>query len=258
MPEGLSGEKTFLSKLRETKKAVKLAILFSLMENLGSGCAASHQVSRETETFLSENLEKTNDPNNYSEMLKRGEFVIPDEVMLAYAKTVDKRSGAEYREPLGGYLAKNYLDKKEEIEEFKKRLAAAGLNAGEISKYKQLLTADDDIVFAAGALSRKDFPNILHHERAHSLMHKLNEKELKILLEAAQAAGKKFTEDIGSGGNWTMAINMNPLQIYSYLIGAPADNDMGKENKQFFTEFLQKNHPEAYKIFLNLKSDAIK
>lgn len=64
--------------------------------------------------------EKIEDPNNYLKHLKEREFVIKNEIFDSYTQTVDKRPKWLVN-PVGGYMSENYLDKKEEKEEFKER-----------------------------------------------------------------------------------------------------------------------------------------
>lgn len=243
--EGVS-RRSFLKNI-----AAGAALGFAGLE--ATGCATSN-IGMKTEKIhrgLGRFSRKIEDPNNYLEYLREREFVIQDEIFDSYARTVDKRP-RWLSNPVGGYMSKNYLDKKEEIVEFRRRLEKLGLSKKEVGFYESLFTSTDLIIFRESILKIPensidiDFLEALPHERFHKQVKRLSKKEFGVLERGAKGIMNKYEEKFSSG-SFAAAAKMNWEEFYTYL----AQGEFGKK----IEDALEKNYPEAYKIYAKIRDD---
>lgn len=227
------------------------------------------------------------DPKGYLSYLKKREFIVKDNILSAYAEAItDNMWGT----PRGGYIDRVFLGDSER-KKFKENLKKLGLNNEEIEFYVNLFSTPDIIVLSESTLSKtslevyedesleyKDsFLVILHHERIHQALEKLDQNELKILRSAAKGFidedRKRKTEalDLGiygelidmedknkypkekqlllnerfNGENPRFQIALNNEEFYPYLGCGSLRDEAGHEFK--------KRYPEAYLIFSKLR-----
>jgi hypothetical protein len=252
-PDKIS-RRVFLEKMLKGAAVLGIGGLGPLMSG---GRVTSGMELRNEE--ISEGLENFNrkleDPNGYLEYLEDREFVIQNEIFDAYAKTVDKRPhwGGD---PVGGYLSKNYLDKKVEVEEFAERLAKLKLSKNEIKFYESLFTSTDLIIFRESILQQEFFLKALPHERFHMKMKELDSKEYNYMMKVAKNLLSRtdkdnfhfVTENMDSkyvGGFAKMQAHMNPEEFYTYL----AQGEFVPEAEEAF----KNEFPDAYEVFSKIK-----
>lgn len=225
---------------------------------LSSGCATrkigleNEEINKGLEYFA----QKLEDPNGYLDYLEDREFVIKNEIFDSYARTIDKRP-EWLNNPVGGYMSENYLDTKEEQEEFKKRLSELGLSQNEIEFYESFFTSSDLIIFKESILKDKFFLKALPHERFHKMIKHANNEEYKIMEQAAEEiirrtdknnnlfVNEKYYEGKFSSGFYVMAANMNWEEFYTYLAQGEFEDKV--------EETLKKDYPEVYVLFNKIK-----
>ncbi len=224
---------------------------------LSSGCASSRigLKSEEIRQRLESFYRKIEDPNGYLNYLEECEFVVKNEIFDSYARTVDKRP--EWLvSPAGGYMSRNYLDKKEEAEEFRERLAKLGLQQDEIKFYELLFSSSDLIILRESVLEEDFFLTVLPHERFHKAMKRLSNDEYRMMMQAAQdimdrADGQKhfvkerYYKGKNSVGFYIAAASMNWEEFYTYLAQGEFDDSVEQALK---TDF-----PEQYRIFSEIR-----
>jgi len=225
---------------------------------LSSGCAVrgiglkNEAINRGLERFPRE-LE---DPNNYLRYLKDREFVVKNEIFDAYINSI--YVGSRLGNVEGTYMSKNYLDKKEEIKEFRERLTKLGLLEDEISFYESLFTSSDIIILPESILKTKKFLKILPHERFHKKIQCLSNGEYKMMKQAAQEimgredeeenmrfVRERYYEGKEWGGGSVTAAVMNWEEFYTRLAQG--------EFEDFVEQAFEDDYPEEYKIFLEIK-----
>ncbi len=242
------------------KLAAGAAILgFGSLETLiASGCMAgktglrSEEILRGLERFQKKELK---DPYGYLKYLRDREFVIQNEIFDAFAKTVDKKPWW-LSSPTAGYLAENYLDTKEEQEEFRTRLQKLGLPQNEIAFYESLFKSTDILIFRESALQEKEFfPIAVAHERFHQAIKKLSSEEYELMKKTAQEiiylkegsvpfVREKYHGEKAVVGFYIAAASMNWEEFYTYLAQGEFDERV---------EDMLKNYPKAYAIFSRIK-----
>lgn len=195
------------------------------------------------------------DPNDYLKYLKNREVIVRDEIFDAFSKTVDKISTrVDNKEPVGGYLARNFLDTKTAQQEFQDRLKTLGLTGEEVGFYQKLFSSSDLIIFRESILQTEYFLYALPHERFHKNLGHLDDEEYIIMAEAAKKVITRYKEDRlylylqeerakgkntyrtsapAAGNNWE--------EFYTYLAGG----DFGKEPEKL----LAQEYPKAYQIY---------
>jgi len=216
-------------------------------------------------------------------LLQENEFVIENDVFDAYARTVDK-TPEWLSNPIGGYLAVNYIDKRSERKEFSERLKKLGIPKSKSSAFYRLFTTSGIIVFRKSALSDSCFGDYLGHERFHKEMRRLSRKDYKYMADVAYEIARKrvgfedaiadkerwgITEDevaisqwvglkdVGlleekiypgqtSGGGYKCAVSMNPGELYPYLAG-------GKFRERV-ENYLRREHPMAYDLYSKIRA----
>lgn len=225
---------------------------------LSSGCSAnriglkSEEVHKGLESFY----RKLEDPNGHLKYLEDREFIIKNEIFDAYAQTVDKRP-KWLGSPIGGYMSQSYLDRKEEVEEFREKLAELGLSRNEAEFYESLFASSDIIIFRESILKKRLFLKALPHERFHKAIAWLNDGEYRIMTEAAQEIMKskddrgvclvaeRYYENKVSFGFYTAAASMDWEEFYTYLAQGEFDDSVERA--------LKDGYPKAYGIFSRIK-----
>jgi hypothetical protein len=227
------------------------------------------------------------DPKGYLSYLKKREFIVKDKILSAYAEAItDSICGT----PKGGYIHRVFLGNSER-KNFKETLKKLGLNNEEIEFYVNLFSTPDTIVLSESTLSQtsleiyedesleyKDsFLVILHHERIHQALKKLDQNELKILRSAAKEFinedRKRKTEalDLDIFGELIDMVDKNKYPKEKQLLlnerfnGDNPRLQITKNNEEFYPylgcgslrdeaelEF-KKRYPEAYLIFSKLR-----
>ncbi|MBU1202365.1 MAG: hypothetical protein KJ583_06610 [Nanoarchaeota archaeon] len=228
------------------------------LENLLSGCATTlPRVSdEELTTQYNSIIVSINDPNNYLRFLQEREYVVPNKVFEAYAKTIDKRP-QWLSNPSGGYLEKNYLDTNEEKKEIIERFNKLGLNKNEITIYSTLFTSSDIIILKESVLKDKSFEKVMPHERFHKKMKKLSNEDynhmIKVaneLLERRDENDFRFVQERDdskyAGGFAEVQAHMNHEEFYTYL--AQGEFILRVE------EALKKDYKKAYEIFDEIRN----
>jgi len=227
---------------------------------LSSGCAVKKMGLENAE--INQGLDKFNhgpeDPNGYLKYLEEREFIIKNAIFDSYARTVDKRP--EWMgDPVGGYASENFLDKKEEVEEFRQRLVKVGLTTEEIKFYESLFTSSDIIIFRESILKDKSFLQVLPHERFHKAMKRLSIEDYKIMRQASldiiekrdkdnrRLVSEKYYEGKNTVGFYVAAASMNWEEFYTHLAQGVFDDSA--------EQFLKADYPEAYEIFNRIRED---
>lgn len=221
---------------------------------LSSGCA-TRKIGLKNEE-IHEGLERfyreIEDPNEYLKYLEDREFVIKNEIFDSYARTVDKRP-EWLSSPVGGYISENYLDKKEEQEEFRERLVRLRLSQDETKFYESLFTSSDIIIFRESILKEEFFLKALSHERFHKAMKHLSNDEYKLMKQAAREimnrrdekdmhfVREKYYKGKTSFGFYTAAASMNWEEFYTYLAQGEFDDSV--------EQALKTDYPEVHALF---------
>jgi len=260
----LLNTKSLERELKESKSIIQkltkgLAILgFCSFTLLSSGCATGKMGLTNTEIQMG--FEKAGheieDPNGYLKYLEDREFVIKNEIFDSYSNTVDKRfNGAAT--PVGGYIARNYLDTTEEQEELRQRLDQLGISKNDISFYEKLFISSDVIILRESILKKNDFLETLSHERLHKKLQYLKIDDYKIMAKASRdlmrrqdengdnLIKEKYSESKTFFGLYIFAAAMNWEEFYTYLAQGEFDDSA--------EQILKDNYLAAYKIFNEIR-----
>jgi hypothetical protein len=154
-------------------------------------------------------------------------------------------------------MSENYLDKKEEVEEFRERLAKLGLSQDEIEFYESLFTSTDLIIFRESILKEDFFLKALPHERFHKTIKRVSNDEYKMMRQAAQEimdrrdeqdlhfVKERYYKGKTSFGFYVAAASMNWEEFYTYLAQGEFDDSV--------EQALKTNYPEQYEIFNKIR-----
>lgn len=258
-----SPRKMYRRELLQKLGAGAIVLGFSgLGATLESGCAPKKMglKNEEIASGLERFSREIEDPRGYLKLLVPREYVLQDEIFEAYARTVEKRkafAGAS----VGGYMSKNYLDRNEEKIEFRNRLAELELSSEEIGFYEQLFTSTDVIIFREALLKKNFFLKALPHERMHKKLKYLKDEERAVMEEAAKeiALRRDDNDEPTLKENESRLLMENALgfcvsaamtnweEFYTYLAQGEFDEAAEEE--------LKNSYPQAYKIFIRIRSE---
>lgn len=248
-------------------------------------CGATLQLERPQQTgspqdILERHQEKylktIKDPYGYKKFLRKGEFIVPNNVLVSYVCTsTPQECIGLYTTVQGFYQGENYLGHIGKEEEFKEDLMLKGFSKKEADLYTLLVTSEDIIVLNQSSLESKTFEENLPHERMHRKLRNLSHKEKKLLYKAYKKLCFKKNKD----GTWfvkgkiqaenpdappfvTEVIDYKGQEIYRYLA---LSQKMWEEMYTYmaqgkFAPFVEKEfklgHPKAYQIYHQLKEES--
>ncbi len=238
-----------------------------IMESLDKGL---------TEEELAEKKAKIREQIRF---LKEGEYVIPAEVMLAYALIIDPEN-TFLNPPAGGYNSDYYLGYGNNEFKFSEVLANLGYGREDIGRYIGYFE-EGNVVMNEDTLVSTNYLEILEHERFHRLSYDLSEDQLSLLNDARDAViedyivkkelfdveyeeiilsdldyfGKNdaikdlldkydviLRDEYGTNyGTFYDSILNNPNEFYPYIISGQIGDGV--------LAYMQENFPESYELY---------
>ncbi|MBT3984999.1 hypothetical protein HOD38_03670 [archaeon] len=205
-------------------------------------------------------------PSAHVEHLEEKEFVVPDDVLIAYYNKANQRDevwGTPSAIFINGYSLVDPIKR----QRFNSFLLEKGFSREEINDYASLFRRDSILV--RESLSDEDFEESLEHERFHREMKKLSNPDYKIMEEAAGTMMDRVEESY-----YSPAIDGN-IDIYlvraryggDYIPGTLRNAVLGGTFEEFFTylgggewvdgveDIFRNEHPEAYDIYDRIRTD---
>ena len=218
---------------------------------LASGCATTLPKVDNGKLLTHQNsiISSIDDSHDYLRFLKEDEYVVPDKILRAYRKTVDKRLSSI---PYAVYLKKNFLDTNDEKKEFIGRLKNMGLNEEEVAVYSTIFTSLDVIVITKSTLEGT-FEKVLPHERFHKKMNELNDEDYGNMIKVAREMKVKLYPKQEEGvcvdsRNWCyIATVLDPEEFFPYLAQG--------EYLPKVEEMVKADYPEVYKLFDKIRDE---
>ncbi len=246
---------------------------------LGLGACAALEIGctpRNLEILAPPRIEKTTEqkiPQEFLSLLKKNEYIIPNEVMNSYGRAVDERirnNPELFGLPGGTTIDINRLGKNAH-QFFQKDMRERGFTEEEIERFVLMLSRPGNIIITESVATKNpeespimNLPRVLAHERTHGFIHTLDEKEIEILKKAWEGLQKQTVKEEVAGMGETdtplirdkifiikkwdttsafsaFAIDSNWTELYAYLAQGALDERVEKA--------LQAQYPEAYKIF---------
>lgn len=113
-------------------------------------------------------------------LLRKKEYIVPQNVLSAYARVVDPRT---FGLVAGGFFEYDYLNTKEKENLFINALETLGYSPEQSRNFRNLFK-EGNIVFGEDAINSPDFISMLSHERMHKYIAELSPQELAELNEA--------------------------------------------------------------------------
>ena len=276
----------FLERIRNSKalrRALQIMILaFTLIKADPLVAGESGQLS-DKDRIVNVDEKKRAELNRA--LIAEGEYVVPQDVMISYGEVVDP---GMIGVPAGGYFKKDFLAIDDRRDDFQKKLERLGYSQEQAELYANSFESGN-IVFNEAELSKEQFQSILKHERMHREIYNLPVDKKQVLDEARDAIIKDYRD---KEQRWSakqdsafLLIKEGKLTQEEYLELSKAeiikenpillDKDGGtsglmpvlRNSEEFYTylamekfqpkviDFLIKNYPEAYTIYLNLKEE---
>ena len=221
-----------------------------------------------------ESFENLEDPNNFKEHLKDGEYIVDNEIYKEYSKIIDNRDLPEWaHNPIASYHKYNFLDTPKEKQEFRSKLEVKGLEREEIQFYMLLFSSRDIIIISEKTFQDTEhFPKILAHERMHQELYDLEKEDrgmfLKMKAVAEEITSRKRPFDLAgkeiqmpfiqenyrqiserspgyTAGMFNIAIEDNWQEFYTYMAQGYLE--------QFVEDTLKEEYPEVHEKFTELK-----
>jgi len=205
--------------------------------------------------------------NPLIEQLGENEHIVPDDVMIAYALTLDKDF------PMAGFhpgvaIDANYFTAARR-DEFVGRLRDLDLKPKEINFYYNLFATPGTIIMSEHSLEDGTFEWMLPHERFHIELDKLPQEDYDYMIDVAnyfierdrpcsdivqRISGMEncpFIEARASSGyngiNLHYAASRQPEEFYTYMAQGVMTDEI--ENA------LREEHPRAYELFDKIRED---
>lgn len=247
MNEGRTPKKTTPPSRREILKwGATAAAGAAVLGVEGTAEAKRKGMSHEDiQAGLEQYLPNVEDPHEYLQHFRAGEYVVDDLVLRSYAAAVDPRPKCYFEGVRGGYIDRNRLDQQTQ-QTFREILVRDELPEDKIEFYLQMFSTPDIIVFGDTSLQYEEFISYLPHERMHQALTHLGRRHRVALAEAAQEiafrkkgetrdrkAPKKMSkeelearigqetflidEDPRTGGHYSAQAAMNWEEFYTYL-----------------------------------------
>jgi len=233
------------------------------------------------------------DKFGYLKHLKDNEYIVPDDVFIAYAETVSVAKPFDQDikvPPEAHYIKQSYLDTNQKRENFVFRLKKLKLSDYDINIYYAIFNTEKIIVLRFSVFKSGFIKISLPHERIHYEIDKLSESELKVIREAeeeliktridftkAKDEGLLTESEIESHESYKEIARKNPrsAELINSMKAIEVKSPKGFREisiSQNWTEFycylatgdiydraeklLQRSYPEAYRIFIEMKAKA--
>ncbi len=174
-PEHLPEERFGL--LDKTKRNIwRLSRVCVLLGSLAMPGIAKELPAQETGQPQIEAVENRAERNR--KLLRKNEYVVPQNILSAWAQAVDPRVAGI---PAGAFLEYDYLNTKEKNELFSNALKTLHYPSDQIRNFMATFKRENNIIFSDSALNSPDFTLTLSHERMHKYISELPPNEQGVL-----------------------------------------------------------------------------